>query len=296
MGSNPYVGIKCSIGLLEAKFHDTIESGALTLQRFWIWSKVLNFFLGGSASSLYLYLFWSNIILKYPSVGREDTLIKLIPAILATLGLFGPIFTIGKPSAKVNFTNPIINSNFTKETFFALLFIALSIGNSIVGGVILAYSAFGAAILLIFCQGIIFSRFQNESLWNSIIVLILFFTTGGLTGYGLWIFLRVRFLNTTGGLWITWGVILISINLLVLGYYLWIKDDRISSRILKPLRAKATMLVLLDGGIPLLALLGIYFSGLAEEMSKTWVTRLGTCGGISLCLCGWIKFYLFLKK
>lgn len=281
---------------MEAKFHDTIESGALTLQRFWIWSIVLNYFLGGSASTLYLHLFWSNIVLKYPSVGREDTLIKLIPAILATLGLLGPIFTIGKPSAKVNFTNPIINSNFTKETFFALLFIALSIGNSIKGGVILAYSAFGAAILFMCCRGVIFSRFQNESLWNSIIVLIIFLTSAGLTGYGLWIILRVRFLNTTGGLWITWGVILISLNLLVLGYYLWIKDYRISSRILKPLWAKATLLITLDGCIPLLTLLGIYFSGLAVEMSKTWVTRLGTCCGISLCLGGWIKFYLFLKN
>jgi hypothetical protein len=116
------------------------------------------------------------------------------------------------------------------------------------------------------------------------------------TGYGFWLLLRSFPKGIPGDLWIPWGATLVLFNLSAWGYFIWVSNSIMSIEVFRSLRTKATLMAVLDGGIPILALMGIFFSGLTADISKTWVTRLGSCCGISLCLGGWIKINLLCDK
>lgn len=272
-----------------------IKNGIPIFTFCWKLMSIFYYFLSGLSSGLFLHIFWNNIILKNPSQDRTTFYINLMPTIMAVSGLFFLAFAKGL-SLKGDF--PIrrqLQKGVVKEVVLGMIFIIVTGLYAISGNLFAAYCATISALLFIFGRGFAFYRIQFFTAYKSYFVPLLFFTTGMTTGYGFWLFLRFSFMGIPGGLWIFWGVMLILMNLVVWGCVIWPKNSVMPSTLLRPLRTKATLIAVLDGGIPVLALMGIFFSGLMADVSKTWVTRLSGCCGISLCLGGWIKLYLFLK-
>jgi hypothetical protein len=255
---------------------------------------IFYYFLGGLSSGLFLHIIWNNIVLKNPSQDRTIFYINLMPTIMAISGLFFFAFAKGL-SLKGAPIRRQLQKGVVKEAVLGMIFIILTGLYAISGNLFAAYCATISALLFIFGRGFAFYRIQFFTAYKPYSVPLLFFTTGMTTGYGFWLFLRFFFMGIPGSLWIPWGVMLILMNLVVWGCFIWLKIFVMSSKLLRPLRTKATLTAILDGGIPILALMGIFFSGLMADVSKTWVTRLSGCCGISLCLGGWIKLYLFLK-
>lgn len=265
-------------------------------QRHWKWPAVLNFFLGGSASGLFLHLFWNNLILNNPSVDRTTIYINLLPALIALAGFSMLSLEAGRPFRGIFLLHHLTRSWMSREALFGLFFISLSISYALTDLAILAYGAVCAAFLLMFSQGYILARARAVSAWNCDFIPIALFTSGICSGYGLWIILHVFPAGLTGNPWVTWGIFAILMNLAAWGIYLRILRTRLDNQSVIQLRAKTALWVALDGVIPLIALIGIYFSGMAAETAKAWFIRLGLCCGISLCLGAWLKLHHLLHK
>jgi hypothetical protein len=272
------------------------KNGAPIFRFGWRLPLVFYYFLSGSSSGLFLHIFWDNIVIKNPSADRTTFYINFIPALMTSIGL-ASLACKKEKSLKGAF--PIDDQKrswFVIEFLLGVVFIGLSNWYAFSGGKLAALCAGFIAILYILCQGLNLFPVQSIETFRLNLFPILFFTSGISTGYGIWIILRLNPRGLPGNLWIHWGAFVILINLMAWGYVIWIKSSFFSSKILKRLRRNVTLIAILDGGIPILAIIGIYFSGLTLEMSKTFVTRLGNCCGISLCLGGWIKYYLVLKN
>jgi hypothetical protein len=262
----------------------------------WRLPFVFYYFLSGSSSGLFLHLFWDHIVIKNPSADRTTFYINFIPAIMTSIGLAS---LACKKDKSLKGAFPIDDQNrlwFAIDVLLGVTFIGLANWYAFSGGKFAALCAGFTAILYILCQGRNLFPVQSSETFRLNRFPILSFTSGISTGYGIWIILRLNPKGLPGNLWIHWGAFVILINLVTWGYVIWINNPFFSKNIASTLRRNITLIAVLDGGVPILMVLGIYFSGLAVEMSKTFVTRLGNCCGISLCLGGWIKFYLVLKN
>ncbi|MGD9210206.1 MAG: polysulfide reductase NrfD, partial [Desulfobacteraceae bacterium] len=242
-----------------------IKIVAPTAQRHWKWPAVINFFLGGSASGLFLHLFCKNVFFNNPSVDRTTTLINLTPAIMTMVGLFALTLEAGRPSKGYYLFCHLKRSWMSREALFAFFFIFLSICYTLTDIVLLAYSAGLAALLFMISQGFILGRARAVTVWNSNFMPLLFFTSGICSGYGFWLLLNVFPYGLKGNPWVSWGMVAILINLMVWGIYIGLFKGEDQNQVLKTLRARTKIFVFLDGIIPLLTLMGIYFSGMAVE-------------------------------
>ena len=266
------------------------------MQRHWKWPAVTNFFLGGSASGLFLHLFWKNVIFKNPSLGRTTLFINMIPAIMTLVGFFVLTLEAGRPSRSVYLVLHLKKSWMSREALFGFFFICLTICYALTDFATLAYGAFLAAILFMFSQSFILARARAVTSWNSNFVPLLFLTSGILSGYGLWMILHICPQGLIGNPWVTWGIIMVLINMATWYGYLWLLQNRKQHQCQKELSVRLLLMVLLDGVIPLLTLMGIYFSGMAAETAKFWFTCLGFFCGIALCLGGWLKLHYLVSK
>jgi hypothetical protein len=261
----------------------------------WKLSLILYYFLGGLSSGLFLHIVWNNIIFKNPLQGRTTFYTNLVPAIIAIIGLAFFLFAKGF-SLKGAFTvGRQFRKKEDKKAFLGMIFIIGAGLYAISDNLLVAYFTAMSALLFMLCQGVGCYRILFFTTYKSKMVPLLFVTTGMTAGYGFWLFLRFSIKGIPGSLWLPWGVMLILISLMVWGSFIWRNNAVMPITLLRQLRTRATLIAILDGVIPILALMGIYFSGFMAEISKTWVTRLSGCCGISLCLGGWIKLYLFLK-
>ncbi len=273
-----------------------IEIVAPIVQRHWKWPAVVNFFFGGSACGLFLHLFWNSVILKNPSVDQTTAYIHLLPVLIALTGFLALIVEAGRPLRSHYLMHHLKRSWMSREALFGSLFIGLTIGYALTNLATWAYAAAAAALLFMLSQGYIVAHARAIGGWNSDAVVMLFFTSGICSGYGLWMILHIIPQGLTGNPWVTWGFIAILINVIAWGGYLWLPQNRGGGLEPKPKKAMSICLGVLDGIVPLLALVGIYFSGMAAETAKVWFVRLGLCCGLSLCLGGWLKLHHLVTK
>jgi formate-dependent nitrite reductase membrane component NrfD len=272
-----------------------VKNGAPIFRCGWRLPLVFYYFLSGSSSGLFLHIFWDHIVIKNPSADRTTFYINFLPAIMTLIGLAS---LACKKESALEAAFPTDNQKrlgFVIEVLLGLVFMGLVNWYLFSNAKFVAVGAGLTAILYILYQGLNLFPVRSIEAFRLNIFPILFFTSGISTGYGVWIILRLNPRGLPGNLWIQWGAFVVLMNLAAWGYVIWVNKPLFSSKVLKTVRRNATLIAVLDGGIPVLAVIGIYFSGLTVEMSKTFVTRLGNCCGISLCLGGWVKFYLVLK-
>lgn len=265
------------------------------LQGCWKWPALLGSFLSGSASGLFLHLFWNDIVLKNYSIDRTIVLVNSVPVLMAVAGILFFAFEVGLLFHRLGWTRQQLKLWWVKRVLLPGLFLLSSACYAIANTRFSAYGAACAAILLIVFQRVDLSVNHTAAEGASIRTPFLVSSSWIFCGYGFWMLLRIWPRGIPGSLWIVWGAILVLLNLLVWGGYLWLQCPGVSRNNPAMARTELPLMLMLDGGFPLLCLMGIHLSGLAAGAAKAWVIRFGLCCGISICLGGLVKLYVIMN-
>jgi DMSO reductase anchor subunit len=179
----------------------------------WGWHAVVNFFLGGSASGMYLLALLSDVM--DDSGAAAPLLARLLPTVLAGLGFFIVAFEAGRPLRAPYLPLNIRSSWMSREIVIGGLFIVFGSIDALFRSPVYAALAGTAALGLIVSQGFIVYRSVAVRAWNIPLIPVLFLTSGLWSGF--WLVLMVYSLTALAldSLFLTIGLILAPADFLV---------------------------------------------------------------------------------
>jgi DMSO reductase anchor subunit len=152
--------------------------------RVWDWPVVFNLTAGGAAAGFYLLSFLINQSHNHMESQLHDNIFKLAAPVVVGLGFLFVAFETGKPSKAKYLLHNIHTSWLSREVFFGLSFICLTLIDFIFPNPMIKLLAGAMAIGLLFSQGLMIKRSCGIIAWNTPIMPFYFFFSGLYIGFG----------------------------------------------------------------------------------------------------------------